>query len=169
MLSLRDNSTTVSLMVWSAMSISIPDMAGVTWSYSPIITSRRTTATSTIIAFICKGHTEACYIGCHVWLRLPERRPLACSIFSARMQSFSIPSQGGQVTVPPQTHPCLFSFLLTLQPRHHICLRSCLALLLKAVALSDKLSVEGKKGGDSATHPWSEHPLVLLTPLSFKH
>lgn len=28
-----------------------------------------------------------------------------------------------------------------LHPRHHICLRSCLDLLLKAVALSDKLSV----------------------------
>ena len=33
------------------------------------------------------------------------------------------------------------SDLLTLHPRHHICLRSCLDLLLKAVALSDKLSI----------------------------
>lgn len=33
------------------------------------------------------------------------------------------------------------SELLTLHPRHHICRRSCLDLLLKAVALSDKLSI----------------------------
>lgn len=30
--------------------------------------------------------------------------------------------------------------VLTLHPRHHICLRSCLDLLLKAAALSDRLS-----------------------------
>lgn len=65
-LSLRDNTTTVSLMVWSAMNISMPDMAGVTWSYSPMITSRRMTATSAMMAFICKGSTEVCYVGCHV-------------------------------------------------------------------------------------------------------
>ena len=66
MLSSWDNSTTLSPMVWSAMSISMQDMAGVTWSYSPMITSRRMTATSAMIAFICKRSREACYMRCHV-------------------------------------------------------------------------------------------------------
>lgn len=162
MSSLRDNSTTGSLTVWSATNSSTLAMAGVTWSYSPMITSRRMTATSAMIAFICKGSTEACYR-----MLLPAGLQLPAS-FQLESRASPSPPRGGQVTVPPQTHPCLFLSMLTLQPRHHICLRSCLALLLKAVALSDKLSGEGKNRGDSAARAQSEHPCVLLTPLGFK-
>lgn len=82
-------------------------------------------------------------MGCHVWLLLPKRRPLPSSIFSARKQNFSTSlRRRGQLTPFHKPTPAC---LLTLQPRHHICLRSCLALLLKAVALSDKLSVERKR------------------------
>lgn len=63
-----------------------------------------------------------------------------------KQSSYSIGSHWAQRLVAPSPQiffcsPAPPSPLLTLHPRHHICLRSCLDLLLNAVALSDKLSV----------------------------
>lgn len=142
--------------------MSMADTAGLMWSYSPMITSRRMTTTMAMIAFICKGSTRAPYTGSQGQLLQSERSPL----LPAGKQSCSTSSRGRQLSpgagssALPQAQPCLLPVLLTLQSRHHICLRRCLALLLKAAALSDKLSVKGKKRVSSVVHRLSQHPLT---------
>lgn len=158
-LPLRDNSTTVSLT--ARMPPVCPRQAGGMWSYSPMITSRRMTTTIAMITFICRKSTQAPYTGSCFPLKGGLCLP-ACFQLGSRA---SPPPP--RVTTLPQPQPCLLPVLLTLQSRHHICLRRCLALLLKAAALSDKLSVKGKKRVSSVVHTLSEHPLTCSNCTEF--
>lgn len=134
------------------------------WSYSPMITSRRMTTTIAMIAFICKRSTQAPYTGSCFHLKGGLCLPAHLQLGS---RAAPPPPRDRQVTTLPQPQPRLFPFLLTLQSRHHICLRRCLALLLKAAALSDKLSIKGKKRVSSVVHTLSEHPLTCSNSTEF--